>query len=233
MSKQSRRVRKEKFDEKREDNTPVLVPKNEKQRSYLRSLYDNQITISTGPSGCGKTMVPSHKAAEWLAKGEIEKIVVARPNVSMGRTLGFRPGSVQEKLMPWVNNMLIHMRNVLGSNYQYMEDKGIIELQALEDLRGRSWDDRMLIIVDEVQNTYPEEIKSIVTRLGEDAKLVLCGDPKQTDIRGQNGLDYIQHIVEKYGIPSVGVIEFTSDDIVRSDLVKQFVMAFEKEHGRN
>lgn len=212
----------------RVENLPVLNPKNEKQRDYIRLLYDNQMVIASGPAGTGKTMIIAHKAAEWLRKGEVDKVVVARPYVQMGKTAGFRPGTTEEKLYPYVRNILDRMKMVLRSNYQYYIDKGIIEIQALEDIRGRSFDDPSVLIIDEAQNATIEEIKSITTRVGEDCKLVLCGDPEQKDIDEESGLEYIRKIIEEDDISGCGMVDFEVDDIVRSGLVKNLIISFRK-----
>lgn len=225
-----KRDRKQKFVEQREEQIPSLQPKTQAQAEYVQALIHNKIVIASGYCGTGKTKIAAHKAGEWLRTGQIEKIVVARPYVQMGRTAGFRPGTTEEKLYPYVRNILDNVKLVVGKSYQHYTEKKLIEIQALEDIRGRSFDEDCVLIIDEAQNTTPEEMRSIVTRIGEGCRLILCGDPHQKDIKEQSGLEWFRDFIQKHDISDSAYIEFDVDDIVRSNMVKEIVVGLVKDN---
>lgn len=228
MSKKRDRVRKvsPKFVEQRQERVPPLHPKTQGQAEYIQAIDDNKVIVASGYAGTGKTKIAGHKAGEWLRTGRIQRIIVARPYVQMGKSAGLRPGTTEEKLFPYVRSILESIRYACGTAYDYHMRKGEIEIQALEDIRGRSFDENCVLIIDEAQNATPEEIRAIVTRLGRGAKLILCGDPHQKDIPGMSGIIYLQSLIERHNISNTAWIEFDVDDIVRSDIVKEFVLAF-------
>ena len=210
-----------------QSNKPIIA-KTANQKALLRSFDNNIISLATGDAGTGKSYLSARWAAQQVRLGNYKKIVITRPYVTMGKSSGLWPGSIQEKYTPLLLPLLTNIADQLGSTYEYCLAKGVIDIQPLEAIRGMSFEDTILI-VDEFQNTTPEEVRSVVTRIGEDTKLLLTGDKKQSDIRGKSGIVYLQEIVEKYGIGDVGIVTFTHDDIVRSGIVKEFVIAFDKE----
>lgn len=225
---------KDKWKEHRKHNVKHLIPKSENQGTYLQQLQTNQLVVATGPAGCGKTYLASCFAANELLLGNIKKIILARPNKTLGDSSGFLPGTITEKLMPFVRPMVEAMKQQMG-NEQFECNFGSdissnISVQALEHIRGMSFDD-CIVIVDEGQNTTEAEVRSIVTRIGENCQLIFCGDPKQHDIDGQSGIEFLEYIITKYKIPNTDISKFTSRDIVRSGICKDFVMAFEKENN--
>lgn len=228
------RRRKEKFVEK-EVKQINLLPKTINQDIYIKALRaGTQLVIATGHAGVGKTYIGSYHAAEMFLKGYIEKIIVARPYISLGKDIGHLPGTEYEKLYPFVRTMLDTIKKVVGDGkFQYMVEHGQIEVQPIEKIQGRSFDERCIIVVDELQNTYPDQMRSLVTRIGEGCQMVLCGDPRQTCIKGRNGLDYIEGVITSNNIKGTAIIKFDEDDIVRSGMVKDFIIAFEKEGSLN
>ena len=229
MSK-SRRNRKDKFpdDQGRSFN---LLPKTEKQQSYLNALNDDSVILSLGPAGTGKTYVAAAYAAKELVNGNIDKIILTRPNIPTGRSIGAFPGTIDEKMEPWLAAMLSIIKDVMGNEPFICNRKNEnIELIPLEVIRGRSWDNS-IILADEAQNYSIEELKAITTRIGQDSKLIFMGDVSQSDIKNgeNNALHQLMKIVEKHNIPSTTIIEFGLDDIVRSDICAAFVKAFFKE----
>ena len=220
--------KKKKFTEERQARAQHIQPKGPRQDRYIRSMEKNILTVATGHAGCGKTFCAASVAANELLKGNIDRIVLVRPYVGMGDTAGLLPGDIYDKLEPYLKPMLEVLEKRLGFNDFKARYKKTIELCAVEHMRGRSFEDAF-IIIDETQNTTPAEIRSIVTRIGEGCRMVFCGDPKQTDIRKANGLDYIVKVLNDNKVADTDVISFTEDDIVRSGICKTFVKIFEKE----
>lgn len=210
-----------------------LLPKTPNQKLYLDALQAGvKLVVATGHAGTGKTFIAAAHAAQEFMKGHVSKIIIARPNKAMGQDGGHLPGTEFEKLYPYVRNMLDVLKRVLGDGkFQYMVEHDQIEVQPIEKIRGRSFDEKCVVIIDETQNTSPDQIKSIVTRIGEGCQMVLCGDPVQTDIRGESGLSYITAVIARHNISDTFVVSFTDNDIVRSGMVREFILAFEKDRG--
>lgn len=178
------------------------------------------------------TFLPSVEAAELLRDGIIKNIVLVRPYVDLNnRGIGYLKGTEHEKLEPYVRPMLDAIKYVVGplQLQKYLEE-GAIEVKALASIRGMSYKETFLIC-DEMQGTVPNEIQALTTRIGKDSKMVIVGDTRQTDVRQgkENGLDYLIRIVNNYPIRDTGVIEMDINDIQRSGITKDFVLAYEKE----
>jgi len=206
----------------------TLEPKNENQALYLESLKHSPQTIVCGYSGTGKTYMAAVHAANLYLTRQIDKIIVTRPNVSVGKDLGYFPGDLNEKFAPWAAPVMDVLNHVLTKNKVDTDLKnGNIEMAPLSTMRGRSFKNAF-IILDEAQNTTIPEIKMFLTRIGEDCKVVINGDIKQSDIKESSGLAKIIHIAKKQGM-AVPIIEFGIEDIVRSDICKQWIIGFESE----
>jgi len=206
----------------------TVIPKNEKQDELIRSIKLYPITVTLGCAGTGKTYCSAGTVAQLFQKGKYDKIVLTRANVPTGKTLGHFPGTIQEKMTPWLMPMLEVLSKAFGkSKFEYLLNKGQIEIQPIETIRGRSYDNA-LVLVDEAQNLCIDELKAITTRIGENTKLILMGDPAQSDVR--NGKDLVEFCwkVKKAGI-DLPVIEFGVNDIVRSDIVADLVKMFIEE----
>lgn len=208
--------------------TAQLVPQNERQRDYINAIEESSQIIVLGPAGTGKTYIAATKAANMYITKEIDKIIITRPNVAAGKSIGYFPGTLEEKMMPWVMPVLEVLHWHLGKGAVETGIKnGNIEIAPFETMRGRSFTDAF-VILDEAQNVTPHEIKMFLTRIGQNCTVILNGDIFQSDLSETSGLSKAIHMVKKYMLP-VPVIEFQAEDIVRSDLCKQWIIAFMKE----
>lgn len=198
------------------------------QEVLFNMLETHTLVAATGPAGTGKTYTTCYKAAQLLLSGEINKIILTRANVSTGKSLGAVPGTLEEKMAPWMVPMLDVLREALGyEDFHYYMNKGIIEMVSLETIRGRSFPNAF-IIVDEAQQLDKASIKAVTTRIGRGSQMVLMGDPKQSDI---NKTPYTQFcsLLEASPIPSIGVALLNMDDIVRSTTCANMVRLFHEE----
>lgn len=205
-----------------------LEPLNEKQSQYMKALATKSQVIVCGYSGTGKTFIAATTAANLYAQNKIDKIVITRPNVAVGKDLGYLPGDLYEKFAPWAMPVLDVLQKQLGdATFEIALKRGNIEMAPLSLMRGRSFENAF-IILDEAQNTTVAEIKMFLTRIGENCKVVVNGDIKQSDIGVQSGLSKIIHLAKKNSLP-IPIIEFGVEDIVRSDICKDWIIAFEGE----
>lgn len=205
-----------------------LIPRNDNQALYIKALEDSDQVIVFGPSGTGKTYVVSTFAANLYHLKVIDKIVITRPHIAVGKEIGFLPGTLEEKAAPWALPVLDVLEKKLGKGVVETAIKaGNIEVAPLALMRGRSFEDAF-IICDESQNITFHELKMLLTRVGDGSKLVLNGDVMQSDLKEADGLTKVVHIVKKHMLP-VPIVEFGVDDIVRSDMTKLWVQTFIKE----
>lgn len=223
MSKRAQH--KEKFKPKESDL--ILLPQNDNQSRYLHYMNHHRQVIAIGCAGTGKTYMAAKHASHMYLTKSIHKIVISRPNVSAGKSLGYFPGELEEKMEPWMQPILTTLRESIGANkYENDLKNKNIEIVPFETMRGRSFDNSF-IILDEAQNTTLHELKMFLTRVGKNCKVVICGDTNQSDIK-DSGLAKIARMARKYDI-DCKTIEFTVDDIVRSDITRDWIVAFEKE----
>ena len=206
-------------------------PLNGKQTDYEYDLRNGTVILGIGPAGSGKSYCAATIAAQDLAERRIRRIVLSRPNVPTGKSLGAFPGSVEEKMEPWLHALTNTLKQHLGvSFYEQAVKTGAIQIQPIETIRGQSFDDAILLF-DESQQLEVDEIQAIVTRVGRNSRLVLMGDVTQRDNTG-GGLEYITDLATRHHLP-VKIHQFVSDDIVRSDTCRLFVKAFEKDAEAN
>ena len=205
-----------------------IVPKTAGQEAYLKALGTAEQTVVFGPSGTGKTYLAASLAASLYYVKKINKIVITRPHVAVGEKLGFLPGDLREKTEPWALPVLDVLDEHLGKG---TVDTGIkngnIEIAPLALMRGRSFSNAF-IICDEAQNLTLHELKMLLTRVGEDSKLVVNGDVMQSDLKEADGLTQIVKLIEKYDLP-ISICELGVDDLVRSAMTKMWVETFMKE----
>lgn len=230
----SQNVRQEKFTRVQ---FPVLLPKTEAQKEMLDSLKYASLVVVNGVAGTGKSFIACHHAAKKLHNKDVKKVILIRAYQPLaGRSIGFLPGDLKEKLLPYYQQLIDYFEDFMGKGATEIALKNdVIEICSLETIRGRSWDSS-IIIVDEAQSLVVAEVQALVTRLGEGSQMILCGDAsgQQSDIKnGMNGLTYLERLVQKYNIEDAEFVMFTREDIVRSGLTKAFVIAFEDEACSN
>jgi len=203
----------------------AIRPKTLGQKRYIDAIRNNTVTIGVGPAGTGKTYLAMAMAVAALKRKEIGRIVLARPVVEAGESLGFLPGTLEEKLDPYVRPLydaLFDMTDMERGNA--LVEQGIIEIAPLAFMRGRTFNDAF-VILDEAQNTTPEQMKMFLTRLGFSSKFVVTGDTSQRDLLGENGLDSARKVLA--GIDDIAFIDLKRADIVRHSLVGRIVDAYD------
>jgi len=205
-----------------------LEPMTEAQRHYISSIRHNRITWGIGPAGVGKTYVAARVASDMLRNKEISKIILTRPAIEAGASIGFLPGELEDKMAPYIASYGRGFGDGLGGgSFAYYMQYKIIEVVPLNFMQGRSFDEPTLVLLDEAENATPAEMKMFLTRMGAGATMIIDGDPKQTMIRGQSGL--IDGVQKTRYIHGVGVVEFDRDDIVRDPMIKEILNAYECE----
>ena len=226
--KQSRSRRKTTYKGASAKPVSGILPKTENQDKLIKAIKASKQVLILGPAGTGKTYVTATCAADLYTLKEIDKIVITRPHVAVGKDIGYLPGTLEEKAQPWALPVLDVLVKHLGKGAVDTALKsGNIEVATLALMRGRSFDNAF-IIVDEAQNIEVPEIKMLLTRVGEGSTIVLNGDIQQSDLKGTSGLAKIIHLAKKH-LLDVPVVEFGIDDIVRSGICAEWVKVFMKE----
>ncbi len=227
--KQTRTRRKTTYKGASAKKTSGIVPRTDNQGLLITALKQSSQVFILGPAGTGKTYVTATYAADQYTLKEIDKIVITRPHVAVGKELGFLKGDLTEKTMPWALPVLDVLEKHLGKGTVETGIKnGNIEMAPLALMRGRSFDSAF-IIVDEAQNITTHELKMLLTRVGEGSTIVLNGDAQQSDLKEADGLSRVIHLAKKHMLP-VPIVEFGVDDIVRSDICAEWVKVFMKEN---
>lgn len=209
-----------------------VKPKTIGQKNYCSAIKQNTITIGVGPAGTGKTYLAVAMAVTSFRAHEVNKIILTRPAVEAGEKLGFLPGDLQSKVDPYLRPLYDALFDMLGAEtYQKYLERGNIEVAPLAYMRGRTLDDSF-IILDEAQNTSPEQMKMFLTRLGFNSKMVITGDITQIDLPSgcRSGLKDAVRILKN--IDSIANISFTEKDVVRHKLVQDIIKAYERAAER-
>ncbi len=209
-------------------NRKTIVPKTLGQKLYLQSIQKHPLVFGIGPAGTGKTYLAMAAAVSALLKNEVERIILTRPAVEAGETLGFLPGDLREKILPYLRPLYDAMNDMLDpEDVARLTEKGIIEIAPLAYMRGRTLS-HSFIVLDEAQNTTPEQMMMFLTRLGEDSRMVVTGDVTQIDLprSKQSGLLEVQRILRE--VPGIEFHQFSGADVVRHPLVLKIIEAYER-----
>ena len=205
----------------------ALQPKTDGQRRYIESIGSSTITFGIGPAGTGKTYLAMAMAVAALKRREVARIVLVRPVVEAGESLGYLPGTLQEKLEPYIRPLYDALFDMTGMERgNALIEQGIIEIAPLAFMRGRTMNNAF-VILDEAQNTTPDQMKMFLTRLGFSSKFVVTGDVTQRDLLGSNGLDVARRVLE--GMDDIAFVDLDRNDIVRHSLVARIVDAYEAD----
>lgn len=200
-----------------------IIPRNKNQETYVLKLLESgkDIVFGIGPAGTGKTMLAVQAAVKSFFEREVDKIIVTRPAVSADEDLGFLPGTLEEKMAPWTRPIFDVFREYFYANeIEGMIKEGVIEISPLAYMRGRTFKDSY-IIADEMQNATPNQMKMLLTRIGQGSKMVVTGDLAQADRLKDNGLiDFVNHL-EKSNTQHIAVCYFAQGDIERHEAVKE------------
>ncbi len=209
----------------------ALRPKTPGQSRYIEAIRRNTVTFGIGPAGTGKTYLAMAMAVAAFKRKEVGRIVLTRPVVEAGESLGFLPGTLQEKLDPYVRPLydaLFDMTDMERANT--LIEQGVIEIAPLAYMRGRTMNDAF-VILDEAQNTTPEQMKMFLTRLGFGSKFVVTGDVSQRDLKGASGLEVARRVL--CDVDDIAFVELGRNDIVRHTLVAKIVDAYARDAKRN
>lgn len=225
-------IRNKKYNDIQEDIS-VIKCKTQKQKQFLDSILKNEIVFADGPAGTGKSFISILAALKIISdtKNKTDKIVLIKPNVGVDEEFGYLPGELGKKMEP----LLVSLRYVLGKiinkdSMEFLMREESIQVQPLQFIRGMTIDNSVLIL-DEAQNTTNHQMKTLLTRIGENTTYIISGDSKQKDRRsGGNGLHTAMSLLE--GVKGIDSINFTDDDIVRNDIIKEILKRFEKEEDR-
>ncbi len=208
-------------------NRKTIVPKTLGQKLYLQSMLAHPIVFGIGPAGTGKTYLAMAAAVSALLKNEVERIILTRPAVEAGETLGFLPGDLREKILPYLRPLYDALNDMLDAeDISRLTEKGVIEIAPLAYMRGRTLS-HAFVVLDEAQNTTPEQMMMFLTRLGEDSRMVITGDITQIDLPRSkaSGLLEVRHILS--AIPGIDFHTFSGSDVVRHPLVGKIIDAYE------
>ncbi len=205
-----------------------IKPKTLGQKKYIEAIKNNTIVLGVGPAGTGKTYLAVAMAVNAFRAKEVNRIILTRPAVEAGEKLGFLPGDLQSKVDPYLRPLYDALFDMLGAeNFQKYQERGNIEVAPLAYMRGRTLDDSF-IILDEAQNTTPEQMKMFLTRMGFNSKVVVTGDVTQIDLPDgkKSGLVEVTRILKN--IEQIELVRFSEKDVVRHKLVQDIIKAYEK-----
>ncbi len=226
------------FEELHEDVVQVtargkrISPRTFGQKAYVDAIRKYGIVFGIGPAGTGKTYLAMAMATAALKNKEVSRLVLTRPAVEAGESLGFLPGDLQEKVDPYLRPLYDALYDILGVDvFQRYMERGVIEVAPLAYMRGRTLDDAF-IILDEAQNTTPEQMKMFLTRMGFGSKMVITGDVTQIDLPDgrTSGLVHVQEVLE--GVEGIAFVRLSDRDVIRHELVQRIIQAYERHDQR-
>lgn len=203
-----------------------IVPKTLNQKCYLEAIEANTVTFGIGPAGTGKTYLAMAMALKELTEGTVERIIVTRPAVEAGEALGFLPGELQEKILPYLTPLYDAMNDMIGKeNTNQLVERGIIEVAPLAYMRGRTLSNAF-VVLDEAQNTTHEQMMMFLTRLGDGSRMVITGDITQIDLPNSKQSGLVQASKLLKSIKGIQLFHFDAQDVVRHPLVQKIISAY-------
>jgi len=210
---------------------PPIIPKTAMQRSYIQAIGQHDMTFGVGPAGTGKTYLAMAMAVSALKKEQVHRVILTRPAVEAGEALGFLPGDLKEKIMPYLRPLYDALHDMMEPEEmeRYFE-RGVIEVAPLAYMRGRTLN-HAFIVLDEAQNTTAEQMFMFLTRLGADSKAVITGDPTQIDLPGNKRSGLIEALTALRHVPGIHFTHFTDRDVIRHELVQRIVKAYRHHRG--
>ncbi len=211
---------------------PAIIPKTVQQKNYVQSIKNHDLIFGVGPAGTGKTFLAMAMAVAALKNEEVGRIVLTRPAVEAGEALGFLPGDLQEKIFPYLRPLYDALNDMLeNEEIQRYMDKGIIEIAPLAYMRGRTLS-RCFIILDEAQNTTTEQMFMFLTRLGQDSKCVITGDPTQVDLPHNRKSGLVEAMQALNGAEGIYFNKFDEVDVIRHELVQRIIRCYKAHRGQ-
>ena len=219
------------FDVHQKKKQVTILPRNKHQEQYVLKLLDSSkdIVFGIGPAGTGKTLLAVQSAVKFFKEGTIDKIIVTRPAVSVDEDLGFLPGTLEQKMAPWTRPIFDVLREYFtAKDIEGMIEEGIIEIAPLAYMRGRTFKNAF-ILADEMQNATPNQMKMLLTRLGEGSMMAVTGDLAQADRLKDNGLIDFIRLLETKNLQHLDIVRFEQGDIERHDAVKEVLQVYGDE----
>ena len=205
---------------------PPILPKNPTQRAYIQAIQQHDMTFGIGPAGTGKTYLAMALAVSALKKEEVHRIILTRPAVEAGEALGFLPGDLNEKIMPYLRPLYDALHDMLEPDeLQRYFERGVIEVAPLAYMRGRTLN-HAFVVLDEAQNTTGEQMFMFLTRLGAESKAVITGDPTQIDLPPNKRSGMVESLAALRGIEGIAFTQFGDRDVIRHELVQRIVTAY-------
>jgi phosphate starvation-inducible protein PhoH and related proteins len=210
---------------------PPIVPKTAGQRTYLRAIQTHDMVFGIGPAGTGKTYLAMAAAVSALKKEQVTRIILTRPAVEAGEALGFLPGDLKEKIMPYLRPLYDALHDMLEAEemQRYME-RGVIEIAPLAYMRGRTLN-RAFVVLDEAQNTTTEQMFMFLTRLGAESRAVITGDHTQIDLPANKRSGLVEAMQALKHIENISFCQFSDRDVIRHELVQAIVRAYRRHRG--
>ena len=210
-----------------------IFARTARQKQFVNAVRNNLLTFAIGPAGTGKTYLAVALAAAAVKKGLVDRIILTRPAIEAGEKLGFLPGDLQMKVDPYLRPLYDALGEMFGGDYNKLIERGTVEIAPLAYMRGRTLS-RAFMILDEAQNTTPEQMKMFLTRFGEGSRAIVTGDITQIDLKGApSGLIDAEEVLKD--VQSVAFVHLTDGDVVRHDLVQRIVAAYadRSNHGKS
>jgi len=210
----------------------TIVPRTPAQAHYMRELTTHDMIFALGPAGTGKTYIAVAQAVAQLISGSVQRLILSRPAVEAGERLGFLPGDMKEKVDPYLRPLYDALYDCLpAEQVERRIASGEIEIAPIAFMRGRTLGDAF-VILDEAQNTTPAQMKMFLTRFGQNSRMVICGDPNQTDLPGGVGASGLADATTRLeGVEGISLCRFTAADVVRHPIVGRIVEAYEGVSG--